>query len=82
MSAGDPSDDEGSTIDAALSHINIVARYSRLDSVANHSLHSRVLEVEMGVRIEGARVCQFDQRCSMGGDIALTARRQMWPFLS
>ena len=78
----DPSNDERCTLDAALIRINIVERYSRLDSGSNRSLRSRILEVELGVSSEWTRVCQFGHRCSLGDAITLTARRQIRPFLS
>ena len=49
VSANDPPNDERRTLDAALSRINIVGHYSRLDSVADRPLHSRILAVEMGL---------------------------------
>ena len=52
VSANDPPGMERCTLEAAKAHIDIVEHYSRLDSLAQHQLHYRIMEIEMAVRNE------------------------------
>ena len=73
---------EWCALNAAATHIATVEYYSRLNSKCNHTLHNRLMEIEMTVRTERDRVCQQDIRFSLGGAVSITAQRQLWPFVS
>lgn len=82
VSANDPKGQEWCTLEAAKSHIDSVEHYSRLDSLANHQLHHRITEIEMSIRNEWSRICQFHVQFSLSDAINLVANRTVWPFLS
>ena len=65
-----------------MAHIAVVEYYSRLNSKCHYALHSRLMEIEMNIRTEWARVCQRDSRFSLGDAVVLTAQRQFWPLAS
>ena len=69
VSANDPPADEWCSLGAAMGRADIVEHYSRIDSAPDHMLHSLIMEIEMSIMGEWARVCQFGQRCSLGDDI-------------
>ena len=83
VSANDPPNDQWCTLEAAMAHIDSVEHYSRMDSGVNHALHSRIMQAEMTIRTEWARVCQYDPKFSLGDAINLIGRRhQLWPCVT
>ena len=61
VSANDDPENQRCTLEAAMSHIDIVEHYSRLDSVTGRNLHQRIMQIEMTIRTEWARVCKYEQ---------------------
>ena len=55
----------------ALSHLNQVESYARLDSKAFARLHSRLVEAESSIRHDRHRVAQQDREISLNDAIEL-----------
>ena len=66
-----------------MSHIDAVEHYSRLDSITGHALRERIMQIEMTIRIEWARVCQYEPEFSLSDAITLVSKRQqLWPCVT
>ena len=72
VSSNDPDGEEWCTMDGALSHVNQVEAYARLDSKGFGSLHSRLVEAESSIRHEWHRVTQQDQSISLDDAVELS----------
>ena len=69
VSANDPPENQWCTLEGAMAHIDAAEHYSRLDSITGHSLHSRIMQIEMTIRIEWARACQYEPDFSLSDAI-------------
>ena len=82
VSVNDPPGQEWCTLEAAMAHVDCVEQYSRLDSLANHQMHQKIMEIEMSIRTEWSRICQFHAQFSLSDAINLVASRNTWPLIS
>ena len=83
VSVNDPPENQWCTLEAAMSHIDVVEHYSRLDSASNHQQHNRIMQIEMTIRTEWARVRQYEPDFSLGDAITLVGKRQqLWPCVT
>ena len=71
VSSGGPDGEEWCTLDGALSHLNQVEAYARMDSKAFGRLHARLVEAESAIRHERHRVSQQDREISLDDAIEL-----------
>ena len=71
VSSVDPDGEEWCTLDGALSHLNQVEAYARMDSKAFGKLHARLVDAEAAIRHEWHRVTQQDREISLDDAIEL-----------
>lgn len=65
-----------------MAHVNIVEHYFRLDILEFHALRSKIMEIEMPIRMEWRRVCQVYSMFAISDAIALIANMNFRPYLS
>ena len=83
VSAGDPAADTWCDLDASFSHMSRVEQLVKLDSKSNHNMHSRLMDSEMQIRAEWARIAQNSPLLSLGEIIAIVSQRHtFWPWVA
>ena len=82
LSANESTGELWRPLDSDTSRINAAERYSRLDIVSHHNLHSMVMEVEMLITGEWDMARQLEGRRTLSGAVASVERREMRPYLS
>ena len=81
-SANDPPEQTWCSLDAARAHISTVERYSRLSIAAGGALGARIMEVEMGIRPELAKIHHREPNLSLSDVITIASQNNFWPLQS
>lgn len=80
VSAGDPAGETWCDLDASFAHISRAEQLVKLDSKSNRNLHARLMDSEMQIRAEWARISQFPPPPSFSEIIEIVSQRHtFWP---
>ena len=80
VSRKDPADSEWCSLDGALAHLCAVESYPRLESKADNSPQSTLVEAETSTRREWGRVLQMGRSLHLTDDIEVASKSSILPI--
>ena len=80
VSAGDPAGEMWCDLDASFAHISRVGQLVKLDRKSNHNLHARLMDSEMQIMADRARISKCPPLLSLSEIIEIVPQRHaFWP---